>query len=183
MTAKAICVALVLIFATGSVWADTVTLRNNVEINGAVEYERDAFTITGRFKGGKKTLTYDRRQVLSIEINARDVNPGEPPISVSMFKQDSGIVRDGSKEAANNTGANAAAQYPNANGKGQPAAGSIWSPTKSDGISGDVIVLRDKTKIVGRIILIQKGSITIQNGNASNRLEEERVATVLIAPN
>jgi hypothetical protein len=183
MTVKGICVALALMSASGSIRADTVTLRNNVEINGAVEYVGDAFTITGRFKGGKKTLTYDRRQVLSIEINVRDFNPGEPPISVSMFKEGSGIVRDGSKEAANGAGASAAAPYPNANSKGKPAAESIWSSTKNDESLGDVIVLRDKTKIVGRVILIQNSYITIQNGRDSHRLQEEKVATVLIAPN
>jgi hypothetical protein len=154
-----------------------------MEINGAVQYDHDAFTITGRFKSGTRTITYDRKEVLSIEINARDVNSGEPPINISMFDQGSGTTRNGSKETQDVKSNNANSQVPEEKSAPKSGNSSVWSAAKNDEASGDVIYLRDKTKLLGRVLLIQKGFITIQTGHATNRVEEQKVLTVLIAPN
>jgi hypothetical protein len=159
--------------------ADTLTLRSNIEINGRVEYENDSFTITAKYKNENKKFTFDRREVRSLEISTRDFNPGQPPLRVSTFEPRAGNTRDASREASANV---QGAENTAANKRGSQSRKSIFDPEK-DFAAGDVILLRDKTKVVGRIMLIQKGYISIQTANGGKQLEEQKAATVLVAPN
>lgn len=65
--------------------ADTMTLRSNAEINGSISYDGSTFTVAARYKDATKTLKFDRAEVRTVEINARNFNPGEPPRDISVF--------------------------------------------------------------------------------------------------
>src|ERR1700719_4052857 len=75
-------------------WADTVTLRSNAEINGSVSYEGGAFSISAKYKSGTKISKFDRAEVRTVEINARNFNPGEPPKDISIFEDRTASTRD-----------------------------------------------------------------------------------------
>jgi hypothetical protein len=165
-----------------TLWADTLTLRSNIEINGQIQYEKEAFTVTAKYKTGKKNFTFDRREVRSLEFNARDFNPGEPPVSVSTFDPSVATTKDASQEVSANI--NNGSTEEKKSGKKQTDS-SKTSPLASDSYelaTSDVIWLRDKTKLVGRVTLIQKGYITIQIGKGNKQVEEQKAATVLVAP-
>ena len=111
------------------------------------------------------------------------MNPGEPPISISRLDQGAGVVRDGSRAATDSSGTNSNGQAANDKPAHKSTNPSIWTAEASEGAADDVIYLRNKLKLVGRVILIEKGYITIQKGNTSKRVDEQTVITVLIAPN
>ena len=161
--------------------ADTLTLRSNIEINGQVQYANDAFTVTAKYNNGKKIFTFGRKEVQSLEINSRDFNPGEPPISVSTFDPRVANARDASLEAPT-TDKNRDSTKEKTGEKKQSGS-SQSSVLGADTVlaANDLVWLKDKSKIVGRVTLIEKGAITIQIGNANKQIDEQKVVTVLVA--
>src|SRR5690348_5363213 len=81
-------------------FANTVTLRNNAEINCVVSYQDGTFTFVARYATGSKTFKFDRAEVRTIEINQRDFNPGEPPKDISIFDQRSADTRNASQDVS-----------------------------------------------------------------------------------
>src|SRR2546430_17468229 len=92
--------------------ADTLTLRNNAEINGKISDQDGAFTITARYRSETKTAKFDRADVRTVEINARDFNPGEPPKDLSIFVYHSASTRDASDQKTNSLGNNKTMEKP-----------------------------------------------------------------------
>jgi hypothetical protein len=159
-----------------SLWADTLTLRSNVEINGTVQYDNDAFTITARYAGGDQKVTYDRREVRTLEINSRNFNSGEPPTNISMF--DKRIT--GTEDAAH-TSSNPPKEKPVQKKRSGAANPSIFAADDYDRMTTDVVLLQNKSRLVGRIALLQNGYLTIQNGSETKQLPAKQVAIVLLA--
>ncbi len=160
--------------------ADTLTLRSNVEINGKVEYEKDHFSIAARFRSGTKTFVLDRKEVLSVEVNNRDFNSGEPPSNVSMFETRTAATQNASEsgsEKSEESNKKAAAAS-----KGEGPKAQVLSPDNYDRSVSDVVLFRDKTRLIGRMTLMRKGVLMIQIGNASKQVGEDTVATLLVAP-
>lgn len=165
--------------------ADTLTLRSNEEINGQVQYENDAFTIIAGYRAGDRKVTFDRREVLTVEINSRNFNPGEPPKNISILEARSTATKDASAPAAEHKEPTPTAE-PDAHG--QPAHNSTQSVRDADEFdraTTDVLWLRDKTRVLGRLVRIKNGRVTVKtNGdNKQKEMEAGGIATVLVAPN
>src|SRR6266851_3199275 len=114
-------------------YGDTLTLRSNIEINGQVQYANDAFTLAAKYKTGKRTYTFGRGEVKSVEINNRDFNPGEPPISVSTFDTKVASTRDASQESPSTS---------NKTGKKRESgssSASVFATDKDDLATNDVV--------------------------------------------
>jgi len=65
-------------------------------------------------------------------------------------------------------------------GKAAPTHSVLKS---NDNPSDDVIWLRNKTRLAGRLIKIENGVLTVQTNSKDKNLDSGQVATVLIAPN
>ena len=161
--------------------ADTLTLRNNAELNGQVQYENDSFTISARFRTGTRTITFNRKEVRSLEVNPLDSNSGAPPPQFTNLDAQTAKTKDAmatsTHHAANPT------QNSSQNRNGPVTAKSPLSTDEFDSATNDTVCLRDQTRLVGRVTLIQKGSLRIQIGNKVKQIDVRQVAAVLIAPN
>lgn len=179
MLKRGIVALFVFTFIEAPLWADTLTLRNNAEINGSVQYMNDAFTITARYTSGDQTITYDRREVRTLEINSRNFNSGEPPTNISMFgKRVPGTEDAGHTEPA----ANVPRKEKPPQKKGPGAANlSIFTTDNYDRMTMDVVLLKNKMRLVGRIASLQNGLLTIQGGNENEQISTQQVAKVLVA--
>jgi hypothetical protein len=156
--------------------ADTLTLRNNAEINGQVRYADGAFSITARYSAGSPlTRTFDRKEVLTLEFNQRDFNSGPPPKDISVFIGRESATNNAAYEVSDKP---ETAAHPTAQGQpsGQSPLASVHSP------SDDVIRLRNKKELSGRLVKIENGKLTLQSGKKSNSLDSGRVAAVVVAP-
>jgi hypothetical protein len=176
MIFRTIIVLLVGMFLVKFASADTLTLRSNAEINGEVQYDDDAFTVTSHYHSGNQTVTFDRHEILTLEINSRVFNPGEPPTNISILDPRAAVTKDASHDTS----------MPRKNGQKKPESKQSQSSMIYDNIDReitDVIWLRDKTRLIGRLTSLQKGYLTIQNGDATKRVAIDKVATVLVAPN
>jgi hypothetical protein len=160
--------------------ADTLTLRSNIEINGQVQYANDAFTITAKYKSDTKTFKFGRKEVQSLEINTRDFNPGEPPISVSTFDPQVARAHDASMDAPTGKGAVSKSDKPVQKKQNGPATSTALGANNALA-TDDVVWLKDKSKLVGRVTLIDKGRIEIQIGTGNKQIEEQKAVTVLVA--
>jgi hypothetical protein len=163
-----------------SVCADTLTLRSNAEINGQVQYDNNAFTITARYRESERTMKFDRKEILTLEINSRDFNPGEPPMNITMFDS----RNTGTKDAGHPVHASG---NPNKEQTAEEKLSSkpkrsVIAPDDYDRMTTDVVLLQDKTKLIGRIARLQKGYLTIQNGSENKEVVTEKVAIVFLAP-
>ena len=158
-------------------YADTLTLRSNIEINGLVQYENDAFALAAKYKTGGRTYTFDRREVKSVEINNRAYNPGEPPTSVSTFDPKVASAKDAAQQLSAGKGHTAIKKRESGSSKV-----SVFVTGKDDLATSDVIWLTDKTKLVGRVLLIQNEHVTIQTRSGQKQVEEQKVVSVLVAP-
>ena len=47
----------------GEAWSDTITFRDDSEINGKVEYAKGIFSIEVRYPGGTRTLRFAKSEV------------------------------------------------------------------------------------------------------------------------
>lgn len=160
--------------------ADTLTLRSNAEINGKVEYEKGHFSIAARFKKGTKNFKFDRKDVLSVEINNLDFNSGELPSDVSIFETRMASTQNAS--GSSNGKSQESNKQATAASKGEGPKTQVLSPENYDRSLSDVVLLRDKSKLIGRMTLMQKGVLMIQIENATKQVGEDTVATLLIAP-
>jgi len=159
--------------------ADTLTLRNNSEINGRVSYSDGAFTVAARYKAGSQTRTFDKLEVRVLELNKRDFNPGAPPKEVSIFDERASATKDASHDTSQKKPPKAnsdSTMHDHSSSRHSVFAGD-YDPT------ADVIWLRNKTKLVGRLVKIENGQITFQSGKKDKSLQSGEVATVAIAPN
>ncbi len=164
-----------------SLQADTLTLRSNVEINGRVEYEEDAFTITARYHNGDRKRTYDRKEVLTLEISSRDFNPGEPPKEIGVTEARSGATRDASRAvaASGQSGSNGATEKQSQRAS---ARRSVLGSDDFDRATTDVVWLRDQTNAKGRLVSLKNGHLTIKGREGIREIDLQNVATVLVAP-
>lgn len=161
-------------------WADTLTLRNNAEINGQVSYRNGAFTVKARYGRETATKTFDRSEVRTVEINHRDFNPGEPPADISVFEEHPTDTRNASHTAAQRKKKHAHNQN-----RSQSAAEkhSILNSGSSNPSTDDVVWLQDKTKITGRLSSINNGQLILELGNHTSQVKLTDVTTILVAPN
>ena len=156
------------------VWADTLTLRSNTEINGRVRFEKDTFSITAEYNSGEKTFKLDRREVKSLEINPREFNAGEPPLNVSVF--DAFITKRKDASASGSPANDSAPVHETPTKQDDPSNKSIFASSTSDAGTSDIIWLKDKTKVLGRMTLIQKGYITLRIGKQDKQIDEKKTA-------
>ena len=159
-------------------WADTMTLRNNAEVNGRITYQNDAFTVTSRYRGGSKTFKFDRAEVRTIEINRRDFNAGEPPKDISIFDERSSSEKNASQEQRKVSGSTTDAVARATPSQHQVLASGDFNPS-----TDDVIWLRNKTKLTGRLLSIESGHLLIKQGKKEKQVQMPEVTTVLVAPN
>ena len=162
--------------------ADTITLRSNAEINGRVQYENDEFTIAARYHDGERSITFDRREILTVEINSRQFNAGEPPKNISVLEARSTGTRDASRD---NTGGSGTRSDSRLEKRRQHPAGktqSTMSPDSVDRAKTDVVWLRNQTKLLGRLVSLRKGQLTIKSGQEDKNVDVQEVLTVLVAP-
>ncbi len=165
---------------TPFVCADTLTLRNNAEINGRVRYADSAFSVAARYStGSSQTRTFDRKEVLTLEFNQRDLNPGPPPTDISVFAERKSDTKDAAHPIAD-TGKSEDSPNPNGTKRARGAFTTLASDDHSP--SDDVIWLRNKKKLAGRLVKIESGKITVQSGKKRKSLDSGEVATVLISP-
>lgn len=167
-------------FLVSSGWADTVTFRNNAELNGVVRYRNDDFTVTARYKNGTRTNTFHRAEVRSVEINARDFNPGEPPTDISVFEDRTAATRPGSNsQSSQKTGSDSgdAASQGNQHGRRK-----VLDPDEPNPSTTDLIWLRDKSELFGRLVSIESGQLTVANKKGKKKLKVKDVMTILVAP-
>jgi hypothetical protein len=160
---------------------DTLTRSSHEEINGKVSYTSDDFSITARYSNGARTTTFNRKEVLSIEFNDRDFNSGSPPKDISVFDGRSLTTKDASREVT-------AASDENKRKKSQTLqdhksvhhsvmASNDYNP------SDDVISLRDNTRIVGRLVKIEDGQVTLQTKSEDKKVSSKQVTSVLVSHN
>ena len=162
--------------------ADTLTLRNNAELNGQVQYENDSFTISARFRAGNRTIAFNRKEVRSLELNSRDYNSGAPPPQLSNLDAQTSVIKDAARpDARASTGTSPQDASTKKNGAITPK--SPLSSDQIDSATQDTVCLRDQTKLVGRVKRIQKGSLVVQIGDKMKEVDALKVTTVLIAPN
>ena len=162
--------------------ADTLTLRNNAELNGQVQYESDSFTISARFHTGTRTFTFNRKEVRSLEVNSRDYNPGAPPAQFTNLDARATGTRDAMSPSKPGDESNSIQN----NSKNKRGSTTLKSPLSTDEFNSaveDTVCLRDQTKLVGRVTRIRNGSLAIQIGSKVKRIDVLQVTTVLIAPN
>jgi hypothetical protein len=152
---------------------ETVTLRNNAEINCRLSYQDGTFTLVARYPKGTKTFKFDRAEVGTIEINKRDFNPGEPPKDFTVFDARSSTARDASM-----------GNPAQAKKKDQaPPKHSVLDSEEFNPSTEDVFWLQNKTKITGHLLKVDSKQITIGEGKERHQLQIDDVATVLVAPN
>ncbi len=161
-------------------YADTLTLRDNAEINGTVRYVDDAFLITARYAGGPEKWTFDRREVLSVEFNKRDFNSGPPPKDISIFVGRAGATKDASREDTDSKKAERKEQ-PVRDGKSNSGHSVFASDTYNP--TDDVIWLRNKTRVAGRLVRIDDRQLVFQSASKDKSLESAQVVRILVAPN
>ncbi len=162
--------------------ADTLTLRNNSELNGRVQYENDSFTISAQFGTGTRTYTFNRKEVRSVELNPLESNSGAPPPQFTNLDAQTTKTKDAMSPSTRRDAANPT-QNSSKNKNGTATAKSPLSTDEFDSATNDTVCLRDQTRVVGRVTLIQKGSLLIQIGNKVKPINVRQVAAVLIAPN
>lgn len=163
-----------------SLRADTLTLRDNAEINGRIRYAEGTFFVMARYRGSSRTLKFDRSEVLTLEFNDRDFNSSAPPKDLSVFSaRTSGI-----QNASNGTNH---AQKIRGKGEREGLASQKHSPLSEDEFNPsveDVIWFRNKSKVVGRLEKIENNRITFQDEKGNPKgLDAAKISTVLIAPN
>jgi hypothetical protein len=153
--------------------AETVTLRNNAEINCRLSYQDGTFILVARYPKGTKTFKFDRAEVGTIEINKRDFNPGEPPKDFTVFDARSSAAKDASMGNS--------AQPMKKSGGSQKH--SVLDSEEFNPSTDDVFWLQNKTKVTGHLLKVDSRQMTIEKGKESHQLQIEDVATVLVAPN
>lgn len=163
--------------------ADTLTLRSNVEMNGEVQYDNDVFTIVARYNAGEKKVTFDRREVLSVEVNRRTFNPGQPPKDFSVLDARSSSMREASSDTRDHKKDSAVEKLghqPHAPGYNR----SVVDDNDMDRGTTDVVWLKDKSELRGRLIALRAGHLTIKRSgdNRPKDLDEKKIRTVLVAP-
>jgi len=160
--------------------ADTLTLRNNAEINGKISYHNGTFALTARYTSETKTIKLDRADVRTIEINARDFNPGEPPKDLSIFVDHSTSTKDASDQKNNSSKSRTVvATTPTEKPVGHLVLGTDEFNPSTD----DVLWLRNKNKLTGHLVSIEDGQLNFAQGKAGKQFPVGQVATILIAPN
>lgn len=164
--------------------ADTLTLRNNSEINGRISYHDGTFVIAARYGSETKTAKVDRADVRAIEINARYFNPGEPPKDLSIFAYHSSSTKDASDQNAGSSGNKKDASKPHTE-EGKPVGirHSVLGTDDFNPSTDDVLWLRNKNKLTGHLVSIENGQLTFKQGKAGKQFQVGQVATILIAPN
>jgi hypothetical protein len=163
--------------------ADTLTLRNNAEINGSISYHDGTFTITARYGSETKTAKFDRADVRAIEINARYFNPGEPPKDLSIFVYHSTSTKDASTKAGSSGNKKDVSKRPTGDGKPVDIRHSVLGTDDFNPSTDDVLWLRNKNKLTGHLVSIENGQLTFKQGKAGKQFQVGQVATILIAPN
>jgi len=165
-------------------WADTLTLQNNAEINGRTSYKNGTFKVIARYRSGTKTLKLDRADLRSLEVNARDFNPGEPPKDISIFVDHLTSTRNASDDSTEASGRQkAAAKAADKQGKSTAVNHPVLGAESFNPSTDDVLWLRTKSKLTGRLVSIESGNLTFESGKEERRFQLDEVATILIAPN
>lgn len=159
--------------------ADTLTLRNNAELNGQVRYQDDAFRVTARYHSGTKTKTFHRAEVRTIEINGRDFNSGEPPTDISVFGDRSTATRDASQSLSVRKKKDKS--LTEADQVKHPAH-TVLTNDEPNPSTTDVIWLKDKQELTGRLVSIENGQLTFANGKTSKKFNLRSIAAILVAP-
>jgi hypothetical protein len=167
------------LFLTSSLWADTLTLRNHSEINGHVQYADGTFSVEAKYSKGPKTWAFDRTEVLTLEFNDRDFNTGAPPSDISVFAAHTSILHNASNGSEPEHGRETNAHNKAPNSLGHP----VLSNERYNPSTEDIIWLRDKSKLAGRLVRIEANHLTIQTQGKGKKLEAGKVTTILIAPN
>jgi hypothetical protein len=163
--------------------ADTVTLRNNAEINGRVDYADGAFSVTARYGSGTHTTTFDRAEVRTLEFNERDFNSGAPPTDISILKgQTASATRDASHDVTKHKDGKPQESSAEQSGNSSPPKHSVLGPGEYNP-SDDVIWLRNKTNLACRIIRIVNGQVTFRVDSKDRSLDSRQVAIVLVSFN
>jgi len=164
--------------------ADTLTLRNNTEINGWVSYSDDAFSVVARYSSGKQNRTYGRGEVRTLEFNQRDFNSGAPPKDISVFEGRKTATQSAAHDMsaqAHQVGKNASAESSAANSHSSSVGHSVLAGDENP--TADVIWLRSKQKLTGRLMEVKNGKLTFQVDKKDKNLQSGDVAGVLVAPN
>lgn len=165
----------------GTLRGDTLTLRSNAEMNGSVEYGDDAFTITANYQNGMRKVTFDRREILTVEINTRDFNPGKPPKQISVTEARSEATKDASRSQSGR-GESSSGKPHEEHQSDKSLKGSVADAEDVDRATTDVVWLHDHTKIPGRLISLKEGRLTIKCHDVIREVDVQNVSTVLVAP-
>lgn len=173
---------LVSILAADSAQADTLTLRNNAEINGKISYEHEDFVVRARYPGGTKTITFQRNEVRTLEVNGRDFNPAESPTDLSFFAARPTGTGEASRQEAVRKEQHGGARAPKQGKRSGSGGHSVLNFGGSNPSTTDVVWLRDNGEVRGRLVQIEAGQLTIETGRGTQELDLERVARVLVAP-
>jgi hypothetical protein len=120
--------------------------------------------------------------VRTVEINARDFNPGEPPTDISIFEERSAATRDASHPETQRKNDKGSSNTPTQAKQSGPAGHTVLNFDESNPSTTDVIWFRNKTKLTGRLVRIEDGQLTIESGRDSKKFNLGDVATVLVAP-
>ena len=161
-----------------------MTLQNNSEINGRTSYSDGTFRVVARYRSGAKTIKLDRAELRSIEVNSRDFNPGEPPKDISIFVDHSTSTRNASDDGSDASGhKRARSEMAAANDKSAAVNHPLLGDEGYNPSTDDVLWLRTKSKLTGRLVSINNGNVRFEIGKESRLLPLEEVARILIAPN
>ncbi len=162
-------------------WGDTLTLRDNSEINGRTSYQDGTFSVTARFRSGAKVITIDRAEVQTVEINSRDFNSGEPPKDVSIFYEKRVSTRDASAQQSS-LSAKRKRQAKLSTGS-EGATHSILEGSDFNPSTDDVLWLRNSSRMTGRLVSINNGEVRLEGVKKDSKLQLGDVVKILIAPN
>lgn len=171
---KLMITTIVLLLCALNVRADTLTLRNNGELNGRVQYDNEAFTITAKYSDQSITLSFDRKEVMSVEFNSRESNPGKPHSDISVFEITKGNTHDASDEQKHR---------PMPRNKATQAANdkvAIFEDKSSH--SDDVLWFKDHSRLNGRIVQLRNGILLLNQQGKSVEIKVQQIATILVAP-
>ena len=168
-------------------WADTMVLQNNAEINGRATYRNGTFTMIARYRTGSRTIKLDRSEVRIVEFNARTFNPGEPPRDISIFLDHSTSTRNASGDPVSD---HEQAKQDSASAESSAKSGHtadvhhrILSQDDFNPSTDDVVWLRTKGKVTGRLVSIDAERVMLQQSKKGEQFELQQVATILVAPN
>jgi len=150
---KNLIVILLFVVSPIIVKGDTVTLRDDSSINGAVRYYSGTFELKGEFKEGEKTVEkiyhLKREHVKAIRINDNRFNPGPPPAGIRQYETSSSLA------------------IPEVKFDTKP---EVKPETKKAASEGDSVKLKNNNDLKrGKLTSMDSDKITLENENPFNR--------------